>query len=175
MDHAWVEREATGPYAAIPIERRFFKYVDRSGECWVWTGWRTCKGYGSIRLNGKNAAAHRVSWEIHNGPIPGGLFVLHHCDNPPCVRPEHLFVGTAKDNTHDMIGKSRHAHGERHHARKLNPESVRAIRARYAVGGVSMASLAAEYGVWLLSIQNVIHGRTWRHVPREEGHVAAGE
>jgi len=93
------------PKKKIPIEERFWRYVLKSvgNGCWIWTG-ALRQGYGQI----SNKVAHRVSWEIHNGPIPQGFFVCHHCDNPPCVNPYHLFLGNAQDNTSDMIIKGRH-------------------------------------------------------------------
>jgi hypothetical protein len=99
------------PAREVPsLEDRFWAKVDKSGECWVWTGSRNWAGYGylgAVRGHGRQLAAHRVSWELANGSIPEGLHVLHHCDNPPCVRPEHLFVGTRSDNLSDAGRKGR--------------------------------------------------------------------
>lgn len=94
------------------VSERFWEKVDKSGECWVWTAsthhqW----GYGHFKFRGKVAQAHRVSWEMHNGPIPEGLLVCHRCDNPPCIRPAHLFLGTDADNATDMVAKRRHYRG----------------------------------------------------------------
>lgn len=87
---------------------RFWSKVDRSGDCWTWTASRTRHGYGRIGLgHDRVETAHRVSWMLANGPIPEGVFVCHRCDNPPCVRPDHLFLGTALDNIRDMIAKGR--------------------------------------------------------------------
>lgn len=88
---------------------RFDAKVDKSGPggCWVWTGKRSREGYGRFSLDGRLVNAHRWSWERAVGPIPNGLLVCHHCDNPPCVNPEHLFVGTIQDNTRDMLAKGR--------------------------------------------------------------------
>lgn len=103
--------------AGTPSEDRFWAKVDKSGDCWVWTAsvFRERLGYGkfqtgSNRGESRVAYAHRVSWELHFGPIPNGLFVCHHCDNPPCVRPDHLFLGTAADNVRDMDRKGRDRH-----------------------------------------------------------------
>lgn len=102
----------------LPLDIRFWNRVDKNGPtvrvelgpCWVWMGGTDIGGYGAIKGT-KRTSTHRVSWELHYGLIPDGLCVLHHCDNPPCVRPEHLFLGTRKDNAHDMIAKGRNYHG----------------------------------------------------------------
>lgn len=98
------------PRAQRPLAEILWVSVDKSGDCWVWTK-STRYGYGMFarRENGKTKhyLAHRVSWELANGPIPEGLQVLHHCDNPPCVRPDHLFLGTQFDNMQDAAAKGR--------------------------------------------------------------------
>jgi hypothetical protein len=88
--------------------------IDESTQCWNWTGAINANGYGNFFLDGKYIAAHRASYQIHKGPIPAFNFVLHGCDNPRCINPEHLFVGTQKDNMDDMTNKNRRSQGQPH-------------------------------------------------------------
>lgn len=96
------------PEVQRPIAERLADKLDKSGSCWEFTGKHNDYGYGLIWQNGVEARAHRVAWELAHGMIPDDLLVLHHCDNPPCCRPEHLFLGTHADNTNDMLAKGRH-------------------------------------------------------------------
>lgn len=118
--------------------KSFWSKVDKSGECWVWTASKT-NGYGQFLADGKRTIAHRFSYELHYGPIPDGLFICHHCDNRRCVRPDHLFLGTNRDNNLDMIAKERHGNAV------LTNEQVRAIHREYRHG--NGVELAAKYGV----------------------------
>ena len=103
-------------------EIRFWSKVDRSGDCWEWMAYRLPKGYGTMRIaNRRKGLAHRISWEIHFGPIPTGMHVLHKCDNPPCVNPDHLMLGTAADNIHDMVDKGRHSNQRKTHCKWGHP------------------------------------------------------
>lgn len=100
-----------------PVEERFWEKVEKLTDCWVWTAGTDDKGYGRIlnkrKEHGGETRAHRLSWILHNGPIPTGLYVLHKCDNPPCVRPDHLFLGTNLDNMRDMKEKGRAANSNK--------------------------------------------------------------
>ena len=114
----------------MTVEERFWAKVDKSGECWLWTASANARGYGQFMISSRSRApigAHRFAYELVLGaPIPTGLFVCHHCDNPACVRPEHLFLGTPNDNVQDMIRKSRQStdrsyfRGPRPHRRKTH-------------------------------------------------------
>jgi hypothetical protein len=148
-----------------PLAERFWECVEKSEGCWHWVGHRLDSGYGMIKPLGQNpVGAHRISWELHNGPVPAGLDVLHHCDNPSCVRPDHLFLGTQADNMADMVIKKRSARGEQNAQSKLTAEQVASMRARHACGEASKRQLAREHGVSQRTAQNAIDGRTWKHV-----------
>jgi hypothetical protein len=101
-------------------------------------------------------------WELTYGDIPAGMIICHRCDNPPCVRPEHLFLGTQADNQRDRKRKGRSGRGEKNGRAKLTARAVREIRARYARGDVSQAALGAEYGVSQPAIGFVVRGEHWR-------------
>ena len=144
---------------------RFMRHVhpEPNSGCWLWTGPVMGGSYGAFRKLGagtQNSYAHRYSFEAHCGPIPKGLFVCHRCDTPPCVNPDHLFLGTAADNNADKVRKGRVLRGEKVGNSKLTSIAVRAIRndAR------SNARVAAEYGVSPSSVQSIRAGKVWKHV-----------
>ncbi len=130
----------------------------------VWTGHRDSLGYGKLIHGRKAYLAHRFAWEQSHGPIPTGMKVLHHCDNPPCCNVDHLFLGTDADNSADMIAKGREARGERIGRAELTENSVRAIRIVYGRGGVSMHEVARRFGVSYGTVHSVLSRRTWWHV-----------
>jgi hypothetical protein len=161
---------------------RFWEKVQKTETCWLWTGSKRYKGYGAIgyRVNGKNVndRAHRFSYRLHIGPIPTGLFVLHTCDTPACVNPEHLFLGTNEDNVHDMMAKgkrvpamthcgdaARYIRGHDHHAAKFTEEDIRFIRQLYQEGGWSYGTLAKRFGVIFSTIQKIVKRERWKHIP----------
>jgi hypothetical protein len=198
----------------------FWTYVspEPNTGCWLWTGAGvgTGYGYGKVRnAGGSTVTAHRMAWELTNGAIPAGLFVLHRCDNPPCVLADkdpaksHLFLGTAAENSADMRRKGRSLTGDRNNARvyrhrmargerngarrhpdrvsagvlhafREHPESIQRgedapssrltalqvieIRALYASGGIRQKDLARRFGVHVMTINDILKSRTWRHL-----------
>lgn len=133
-------------------------------ECWLWQGARQGK-YGSIFFNSKSQGAHRVSYQINCGPIPDGYDVLHRCDNPLCVNPAHLWIGTHGENMRDMEAKGRSHHdvGSENPAAKLDEAKVREIR-QLLKEGFSHRELGERYGVTSATITYINVGATWRHV-----------
>lgn len=142
----------------------FWGWVDKSGDCWIWMGYRDRKGYGQVRVNGKTFYSHRMAWILSVGYIPKGMCVLHHCDNPKCVNPNHLFIGTHADNMHDMIKKGRHARGYKkkylNSAAKLILEQAKKIRS--LAGKKSQGALAKIFGVAESTIEHIINGETYK-------------
>ena len=144
---------------------RFWKRVDvkKPDECWKWTPPLDSYGYGVICNNYKILKAHRISWELHFGPITNGLHCLHKCDEPSCVNPNHLFLGTHTDNVRDMHKKGRapDTAGVANGNAKLNEDAVRNIRKYYAAGAVKKEWLASVYGVHRITIHQIVSGQTW--------------
>ena len=145
------------------LVQSFWEKVNKTDGCWLWTGSISSGGYGAMCRKRKSIVASRFSWEIHRGAIPDGLWVLHHCDNPACVRPDHLFLGNVRDNVNDCKKKMRHAHGEKMGAAKLTESQVVSIRSDYA-RNISCKSLSQKYGVSTGTIHAILSGRTWRHL-----------
>lgn len=144
------------------IEERFWAKVDKSGDCWVWTGGGDRESYGVFKST-RMTKAHRYSWELHFGPIQNGLWVLHRCDNPPCVRPDHLFLGTHEENMADMRAKGRSQRGERCHAAKLTePEAKEVILA--VTRGERSEDIARRFGVSRSTVSMVATGKTWTYL-----------
>lgn len=147
--------------AAVRLWARVAKQ-DGDG-CWEWTGGGNDRGYGTLYDGeaGSLVYAHRLSWEIANREPAGERVVCHRCDNPPCVRPDHLFIGDTQANTADMVAKRRHAFGERNVHAKLTGSAAREIRDRHAAGE-GVATLAAAYGISRSIITAIINWRIWR-------------
>ena len=157
------------------ILTRFMKYVTVTDACWIWTGAKDRKGYGRFSLAGKNERAYRVSWMVYKGEIPPGLCVCHSCDNPACVNPGHLWLGTKSENTIDMYSKNRQhkgPHGKKPTSgckgvkninAKFNPGIVRSIRAD-RVAGFSLRELARKYNTSFSNISRIVKKMTWKDV-----------
>lgn len=160
---------ASKKYTPEQAAAAFWRRVDKNGPngCWVWQGY--CQRFGHGWL-GHRGLAHRYAWELLRGPLPQGKCLLHHCDNPPCVNPDHLYIGDRRDNTRDRVKRGRHARGEATRRNKLTAEQVQEIRARFRKEGGRRQSrsnareLAAEYDVTTLAVNAIIAGRTWRHL-----------
>lgn len=161
------------PKARPPVDR-FWEMVDKNGpilvpklgRCWEFES-RLSSGYGRLKMPDKTTElAHRFSWKLHNGPIPDGLFVCHKCDNKPCVRPTHLFVGTQLDNLADMIKKGRagKAIGTQHGMSKLSEKDVLDILRKYATGKWTQQELGDLYGVGNMQVSRIVRGERWAHL-----------
>jgi hypothetical protein len=133
----------------------------KENSCWLWTGPKDIKGYGSFQKDFVHYYAHRASWIINKGPIPDKQHVLHTCDTPACVRPEHLFLGNQRINALDMIAKGRHARGENYPTAVLTWEKVRLIRSYYR-NGVSMREIALEFDISNGHVHSVVTNKVWK-------------
>jgi hypothetical protein len=150
----------------------FFKNVDKNGpyqenldsNCWDWTGGTDRKGYGRFRMDGFSAS-HRFSYWIHNEKqLPDDLLVCHKCDRPSCVNPEHLFLGTHKDNLVDMAEKKRGCHGEKSIEAKITEADVYEIRRLYEAGKFTQLELGEIYDLNQATISSIVNGRSWKHL-----------
>lgn len=148
------------PSPPKPFDAQIFK----SETCWIWTGRKDQDGYGKFRVSGVEYRAHRVAWVQAKGPIPEGLLVLHRCDNRPCVRVDHLFLGTWADNIADMDAKGRRVIGWAPHrvrGTKLTQAQVSEIKQRL-INGETQTALAADYNVSQPLISAIKLGKSWR-------------
>lgn len=142
---------------------RFWRNVQKADGCWIWTGGRNARGYGKFYINCGGYLAHRVSYALARGSVPEDKCVMHKCDNPPCVNPDHLELATVRMNMHDMYAKRRACVGSRSHHAKLNEDQVLQIRIRHN-SGEKTGDLAREFGVASSVIGMAVTGRKWKHV-----------
>lgn len=156
------------------VEDRFWAKVDKNGpimshmktRCWKWLAYCGNSGHGRLRYQGSQKLAHRISWILHNGEIPKGLQVLHKCDNPSCTRPDHLYLGTYKDNVKDMVDRGRVVtrRGEKSNMAKLTREQVKEIREKYNSTNILKSQLAKEYKMSYCAIWNIVNNVSWKHI-----------
>ena len=153
-----------GAKESLPLSARFAYFADIRGEddCWLWRGYARENGYGSASIGRKSVSAHKFSYELHYGSVPAGLVVMHTCDVKRCVNPYHLTLGTPSDNTQDALQKGRFPVGEESSSARLTARDVDAIRAAFRSGD-SKRSIAERFGVHRSTVQDIIHGRTWRN------------
>lgn len=154
------------------LEQKFWSHVNKIEDdtsCWEWTASFDDHGYGVMGIEGKTPKAHRVSYELHNGVFDYSLFVCHKCDNPHCVRPDHLFLGTASDNMKDCAAKGRNSglprifRGEEHGGSKLTEDMVRNIRILHS-NGMMQKDIAATLNLSKHCIWSVVNRISWKHV-----------
>lgn len=145
------------------LRQRFEEKFYITPGCWIWTAKRNDDGYGKILFDGKSVGAHRVSHEIYIGPIPGGMYVLHKCDQPRCVNPDHLRIGTHADNMADKVARNRNARncGEKAGNSKLTEAKILAILSDRR----TQTEIAKYYGVTQAQISRIKRRETWRHIP----------
>lgn len=148
--------------------------VNESTGCWEWTGKKNADGYGRFGLNRRIWLAHRLSYAMHLAAIPEGMVVRHRCDNPACINPDHLLLGTHADNVADMISRGRanfstlsqYRHGETNPNAKLSAADAAEIRRRYVPRVCTQKQLAREYGVCVGNIQSIVLGKSWATLER---------
>lgn len=173
------------PGKQAPLVERFWTKVEKTDACWLWKGAViSSNGYGTIGAGrGHNFLVHRLAYEWAYGSIPSGLLVCHACDNKLCVRADHLFLGTHKDNTQDMIRKGRQRmgitpyriyRGVDHPQAKLTLMDIQSMRKRYALGGISFKKLGTVYGVCADAAWKAVTGKTYQEatpIPKEVSDV----
>lgn len=153
---------------------KFWSFVDKTEGCWLWSAGTCSRGYGNFKVKNKTLAAHRVSYLIHFGSVPSGLQVLHKCDTPACVRPDHLFVGTGADNMADKVAKGRQARGEsvtrnrrslvgsRNGRAILTAEVVQQIKDSWSFRKITQKDLARKFGISLATVSRILRGVSWQ-------------
>lgn len=149
----------------LSIEERYWQKVNKTDLCWEWTSAKGFTGYGILWVGaGRSAFAHRFAWELENGPIPKGMVVCHRCDNPGCVNPSHLFIGTFADNSADAVRKNRTCFGEANKGGgKLTDQTVRKIK--FLEGAVDRKKLARVLGVGASNLKKIARGDIWARTP----------
>lgn len=170
MNRKWIARKQK-EFGMEKILQRFHSSYEKAvNGCWNWTASLSSGGYGSFYYSGRSYIASRVSWEFHGGKISNGLCILHKCDNPKCVNPDHLFLGTNADNTADMFKKGRnknielpHPCGENHPCAKLTAAKVQEIRYLYD-NGKHQRAIGFIFGVSGAHISRIVQRKAWGHI-----------
>jgi hypothetical protein len=145
-----------------PLLSRFEEKVEKTDGCWIWRSAFTERGYGVFWINGGNKYAHRLSYELYKGEIPAGLVVMHSCDNPACVNPDHLSVGTYKDNSQDAVKKGRNAYGERNGSAKLSVQQVLEIEKLLKEGKHTHRHIGSMFGVSKCPVGRIARNLGWK-------------
>lgn len=155
-----------------PDVQRFWRKVNKTATCWLWTGSTLPFGHGTLGFEGNHWLAHRLSWHLHFGPIPIGKKVLHDCDVPACINPKHLYIGTDQDNANDKVDRGRQQKGDDvwNHA-LTEPETIVIIQLLKSgmIRGHMVACanrIAAQYLVHVQTIWAIHYRRSWKHLPR---------
>lgn len=153
----------------VNLARLLAKSIESPSGCMLWTGAKSSSGYGQLRVDGRIIQTHRLSYEIHVGPIPRGLEICHRCDTPACWEPTHLFEGTHTANMRDMQTKGRRRsddvlpYGESHHDAKMTVARIQQLRSMRAIGA-TYKQLMAVFGISKSTVADICNRRTWRHV-----------
>jgi len=146
-------------------KQHFMGYVKKEDSCWIWVGGRFDDGYGSYWFNEKNVHANRVSYLLFKGPIPTGMFVCHSCDNPTCVNPEHLWLGTQFENVRDKYNKGRAAVGEKCRQSHLTAQDVADMRTEKKLNpSTPYSAIASRFGISKCCTMRIIKGMSWSHL-----------
>lgn len=152
-----------------PIATRFWSKVEKTEGCWLWVGAKGRLGYGNIEYSGRCFSAHRIAYEMLVGVIPAGMEVCHRCDNRACIRPEHLFLGTHKENMADAVAKGRMVFaepmlGENNHASRLFGRDIHYIRGLGKIG-FTQREVSKMYGVSQVTVGKIQRREAWNHIP----------
>lgn len=157
----------SGAFICNETLSRFMKWVCPTttihGECWTWVGSKNAHGYGRFGINGKNYYAHRIAWQIKHGDIPDGMSVCHKCDRTSCVNPNHLFLGSQKDNLNDASTKGRTSRGSHRPKAKLREGQIKEIILLKSQG-IKQKQIALKFGVGQATISRIVHRTKWKHV-----------
>jgi len=166
-------------WGARSDEERFWTKVRKTETCWLWTSKKLPRGYGLFFNQGSHTLAHRYAYTHWVGPIPDDQMVCHHCDEPSCVRPDHLFTGTGSDNMRDAASKGRltwgtepgqrwraaaNTEGSKNGQAVLNEAAVLEIRRLWNNGDVTQVALGKQFGVTFQTINLIVNGKTWKHI-----------